>query len=434
MTALLASLARTGAVAGLARVAGLLAAVVLARRLGVEGYGLLAATLGAAALGGRIGALGWPALLTRALPRYRSRRAGRALARLQATGDRMVARGSLGLAAGMAAAGVLAGGTVGLVLIGAAVLVPVMAFRAMSRAALAGLGRPGRAIATDELLPPLGVLCLAVTPLLSSPAAAVAAHAAAGLAAVAWARHTRWSLVPRAPGDTPPARLKRAWQIAALIALTGLSARLALLRADIVMLPLLASVAETGLYAAAQKLSLLQSAPVAVLVTVAVPRITAALAAGRLRHARRLYRGAVAAAAGSAAVVGAVLCLAGTPALVAVFGTEFALAMPALTWLAVAQVAAAPGLVATGIALALGRGRAGAALAWTALLFGVAANLVLIPVHGAAGAAAATAAAMTLLTAGQLMLTARVLRPAETRAGRNNSASPSTNASSSGRA
>jgi O-antigen/teichoic acid export membrane protein len=108
------------------------------------------------------------------------------------------------------------------------------------------------------------------------------------------------------------------------------------------------------------------------------------------------------------AVLSAVLAVAARPIMAFTFGADFARSVPVLRVLLVAAVPTAV-VSALGPLTAVGQRRGYAGVLAMALASNVALNIILIPRHGAIGAAWANAASQTLLAVGFL---AALTRPA----------------------
>ncbi|HWG98676.1 MAG TPA: polysaccharide biosynthesis C-terminal domain-containing protein [Pilimelia sp.] len=195
----------------------------------------------------------------------------------------------------------------------------------------------------------------------------------------------------RAPEEGPPAgqdsaaghadRVRRARRLGWRV-LPGTAATITMLRADRLLLPWLGSYADLGRYVVVAALSELILVPVQAYVDAHVPRWRAAQLAGALRPLRVL-------ALAAAYVVGcaALLTVAGRTLLVPVFGPAYAESVHLVAPLAAAAGLWALSRVATGLILATGRSRYVLLTEVPAMLVSIGCYLLLIPAHGAWGAA-----------------------------------------------
>ena len=192
---------------------------------------------------------------------------------------------------------------------------------------------------------------------------------------------------------------------------------------DLWILSLFRSPAEVAVYGLASRLSVVLNQPELVSRAVLMPRIAPIHAEGKRDSLQRMVRSA-AAASGAVALLGTLaLALGGDRALSAIFGPTYRASLPLALILAGGQVAgSAAGLGATTLLMTghqslVVRGSM-AGFSCTLLLL-----LVLVPIHGATGAATATALGMVFQNLLMLGLakrslgiwTAASVRPAEWR-------------------
>src|SRR6266851_3816159 len=158
---------------------------------------------------------------------------------------------------------------------------------------------------------------------------------------------------------------------------------------DTVMLGVMSSDGETGLYSAAYRIyEGLTYAP-AVLSAVLTPRLSAEFVRDRARHAA-LARQGLAATVGLAAVLAAATWLAASRLLGYVFGSEFLSATRALQVLAAGLIVVFPIWILQAIAISMTAERVLLRTTAIGVLVNVGANLLLIPAAGRNGAALAT--------------------------------------------
>jgi len=391
-----------------ARAAQFAMALALGAQLGPAGFGQAAFAIGAGTLAGQLGAGGWPALAVRRTEALAARPAQ--LARLMAVSARAAWRGGLAAAAalGAVAAALAAAGEAGLAegLALAALVAPGAALRRLGRQQLTALFRPATGVALEDLAAPAATLAaaLAALPLggLGGAGAAVTVFAAAG-AGAGWAS---LALARRAPGpgaarEAAEAEGPKLWAAEARALLPSLAPRMLLARADMLLIAPLLGFEAAGLYAAAQRLAFLVSAPPLLLAQVLQPWASRALHAGDRRRLLRVLGGGTAAAlAWGAPAVAVVIAWPAAPALL--FGEAFGRAGAALAPLALAEMAAS--LAAPLMVVAISGpwmralGRAGLALAAAQ----AAAIAVVAPAAGVEGAAwtvCASSLALALVTA-----------------------------------
>jgi len=160
---------------------------------------------------------------------------------------------------------------------------------------------------------------------------------------------------------------------------------------DGVMLGVMRTDAETGLYTAAYKIyEGFTYAPMAIS-TVLTPRLSALFTSDRVRH-RAFARGGITASLGLAIAVGGIGYLAATPLLVFLFGRDYGAATPAFRILCAGLPVVFVIWILHAIAISVDRERLLLRTALIGLATNVGLNLYLIPRYGGSGAAFATVA------------------------------------------
>ncbi len=158
---------------------------------------------------------------------------------------------------------------------------------------------------------------------------------------------------------------------------------------DGVMLGVLRTDAETGLYAAAYKVYQgFTYAPMAIS-AVLTPRLSALFVSDPTRHRVMSLRGALG-SAGLAIIVGGAGYVLATPLLVLLFGADYAAATPAFRILCLGLPIVFVIWILHAIAISVDRERLLARTALVGLAVNVALNLFVIPRYGGSGAALAT--------------------------------------------
>jgi O-antigen/teichoic acid export membrane protein len=212
----------------------------------------------------------------------------------------------------------------------------------------------------------------------------VAARTLALVAALAIAGRHIGSLVPSFDLEVWHVLRERALPIGAFLILLNLYSYV-----DTVMLGVMSSDAETGLYNAAYRIyEGLTYAP-AVLSAVLTPRLSAEFVSDRARHAA-LGRQGLAVSAGLAAVLAVAMWFAASPLLGRVFSAEFLNATRALQVLSAGLIVVFPIWILQAIAISMTAERVLLRTTAIGVLVNVAANLLLIPAAGRNGAALAT--------------------------------------------
>jgi O-antigen/teichoic acid export membrane protein len=158
---------------------------------------------------------------------------------------------------------------------------------------------------------------------------------------------------------------------------------------DGVMLGVLRTDAETGLYAAAYKIYEGFTYASMAISAVLTPRLSAMFPADPLRH-RILSRQGVFASAALALIVGGAGYALATPILVLLFGAGYAAATPAFRILCVGLPVVFVIWILHAIAISVDRERLLARTALVGLAVNVGLNLIVIPLYGGRGAALAT--------------------------------------------
>jgi O-antigen/teichoic acid export membrane protein len=288
----------------------------------------------------------------------------------------------------------------------------------VAAAALVAADRPILARFLHQGLPPaaacagLSLLALTLAPAPVSLEGVMAVHAVSGILAcgVAWAF---LRALPERRGLPVPDRMWHPGRWKALASrgwpyMASSIAPLLMARQDRVMLDFLVGPAETGLYAASAQLAQLVVLGLNAFNQIAVPKLAAAWNARDRDAVSRLSRRTTAMALGFAAAAMLVLALAGRTVL-GWFGEEYLVALPALLWIGAANVFVALCGPCGYLMAITGHGTAQARIVGIALAVNTVLNLVLIPRHGATGAAAATAVALVSWNAGSFLFVTRRL-------------------------
>lgn len=377
---------------------GMVVLALLTRHLGPDRFGELSLIFTVAVVASRVSELGTTHVVAAEMAARPERRrelaAGLAVVRFAAGAVVAIAGTALlavvldGPAAGWAALGVMAtvplAGVTGLVVLASARLRPqVDAALSLGQSAL-WLACVVAAVALDWPFTAYGLAFLACG----------LTQAAAAWAVVVRSEPPAWSRWRLAAGRV----LARSWPMALAMVLATLSARL-----DAVLLFELRGAAEAGFFSAAYRfLDVFQLLPLALL-AVLVPLLARRWELGDRPGVEEIFRlgSTVAVVLGCAAA--AVVVVAGQPAAEALFGADFATAGDVLVVLGLAAPALATGYVASAALVAIGRVRTVGLVALGALGATLAADLLLIPRWGAAGAAWATLAVECLTSIALLL-------------------------------
>ncbi len=395
------SVLRSGMLQGLALASGLAATVLLARALGPAGFGQYAFVLSCILLAALPLNCGMPPLLVRELSRARvdgCRDRVRSLIRFSST---VACCNFLLVLAALLVGGLWAGLPPGLdpVTLTLAVLsVPLVAAVSLQRAMVNGMGRTllsqvpelllrpaaflvllAIALATTGLDVATSLLCLLLSYLLSALVGALTVARLAGRGPPAGGWRSGWSDWLRA--------------LPALALFVG--SQVLISQIDILMVALMSSERDTGLYklaaTAASQLMLLAS----VVNQYLAPRLGVSLAAGDRAAAGRLVRRGVILCAGTAALLLLLLAIFGKTLILLLVGRPYLPAADALLILAAAYLVYAASAPVSAYLTAAGKESLLALASLAAVLGNVALNALLIPRFGFIGAAFATAAAIT---------------------------------------
>lgn len=293
-------------------------------------------------------------------------------------------------------------------LVAACWLLPVYGLLGLAESTLLGLRRTGLGLMVDQLWRPV-LLCASLGFLVardSGPVAsrtAILADAAAGAVALAVAGIVIMGDLRRGLAGRPPAWLPRQWLgvSAPLLAMSGLQVLLG--NIDVLMLGVLAGPAETGAYAAAARVARLVLFGLTAIGAVTAPMIAEHHHAGRRDELRTLLRWSARALFAFTAAAVAVLLVAGRTVL-GMFGPGFDQAfLPLVILLAGQAVNSLTGPVAYLLTMT-GFERTALAIVAACTALSIALNAALIPAHGIAGAAWATA--ISVAASNVLMLAA----------------------------
>lgn len=407
-----AALAGTFGVAILSRLALLVMAVILARDLGPRGYGIFVFATGVAALLAQLAAFGWPALTNRLMPAYQNQQDWSHLRGFLNAGDRVV--GGLSVIASVVL--VLLGLYTDLfsddmskgLLLSVLIVVP-FALTRLRKQQLAAVGRPALGIFYDETLGPIIVVLVLLAAGLPDVTGAMAVYGAGSLLAVLLATlafRRKWPSEIRA---VQPAYLVATWMGMAMPIAVGLSSRMLMTKADVLMLAPLAGVEEVGLYGAAFRVTYVITFPQIVLMAVMTPLISQAFAAHRPDQLRSRLRIANLFSLLTALPPALLIIALSELIMEGVFGPAYAAAAPTLAILAVGQLAASLVMPFSSVLMMGGRERVFGTINLAALALNVLLNLLLAPRYGALGSAVATTISLSLILAMQWVASRRLL-------------------------
>lgn len=387
---------------------------LLGRMLGPESFGLFVFASGTAVLAARFSALGWPTMSMRYLPAF------------VADQDWGRYRGILGAAFKVVSLAtlicslllLLAGFWVqqgsdrqdlawGLYL--SALVLPGIALRRMLRQVLAAMRKPGHSVIVDEVIPPVlviaGILVISVNAVSATIGYAIASAMAIFVGGVLTVRHVAMH-IPQA-ADIVEFRL---WFGKAFQFLIGVSSRMLLNRTDVILLAPLATLAETGTYGAAMRLTYILTFPQIVLSMVMNPRYSDAYSrknyAALAKHMRFSYIFSVS----TALVLSLPLILFPDRIMTLVYGSAFGGGGRVLFLLSLSQLIAGIALPSVSVAMMTDRQNMVSVSTLAAVFVNVGLNIWLIPLYGAQGAATASLVTMLGLAAFQIPWVALSLR------------------------
>ena len=380
------------------------AQLVIARAIGPEGFGIYAYVVAWVTLCAYVATLGFHTSLLRLLPAYEAQEAW-PLARgvLRCAMATTLALGAAFALLIVVFADWLADGDGALVhaLRIGAVAIPLIAFQLAASAGARAFGGPVVALVPERILRDGTVLVIVAGATLlglgrPDAAYAVLAFAAGCAVALAFALTALRLLRPRALAEARAGAAFREWLGPALPLTVLLFADNVLVRSGVLVLGMIASVHEAGLFAIAFGLSLLAALPRMAIASAFAPQVSAL-------HARADIDGLRTLSARStllsliATICVAIPLLSGTPVLLGWLGHSFLEAAPIVAILMAGQVFAAAFGPQQHLLTMTGNERASAVIFLIAATFGVAAALALVPILGIHGAAFASVGSTVLL-------------------------------------
>lgn len=371
--------------------------VALARALGAEEYGIYSFAMSVAGVLVGLTALGLPTALTRYICEYEEKHQDGLLrgALLSLPLTALLVGGLFAVALYLSVAPLLdqperAGVQY------AAILLPVLVFEKIRRQYARARGHAIRSILPDELIRPAAMLIALLFASIVDASQALVLFGAVTLATSLGFFVPGWTAQLLTLRDTIAEFEQREWMITALpMALAGMSYIL-LSRTDVIMMGALADMKSTGVYAAANRLAMLNQVVLSTITVVVTPLVTRAWHGGRplevqghLSHARRWLIGF--------SGLLSVMLFVFAPTLLALFGDEYAAGASVLRILVIGQFAnAVAGPVGTILSMS-GKQKENASIMLMAALCNIALNSALIPRYGGEGAAAASMICMLLL-------------------------------------
>lgn len=366
--------------------------LIFARRLEIAEFGSLSYMMSWLSVGLILGKLGFDTALVRFIAGYTSRQEPELAAGAWHYAWRASLRSSLLIAPVFAAIALAMAGRESLrtgILVVFVALVPVATLGELAASALRGFKRVGSALLGDSLLRPLvaaAAFLAAGACGIWSATSALASYALGTLAsAILAAVLLRGSLGIARPAVVDP-RLERIWLKSAATLMFANAFLILLYTVDTILLGSLQQVAEAGKYAVASRVAILVLFVMNAIQFLGGPMLAEAYASGERDVLRRVIR-ILNLFASVAAIPIAFLVWLGAPWILGIFGPGFSPASPALRVLLLMQVFnVLTGPV--GVILSMtGRQRELAALLGAAFAIHLLLCLILIPQHGALGAA-----------------------------------------------
>jgi O-antigen/teichoic acid export membrane protein len=375
--------------------------VVYARIVGATEYGILSIAFALVGIVLIVSKMGFDMTLLRLLPRYQSSRewghfrgllmAGRFLPVAVTCGIAIVATVLLPLWLGAW------NGSLGTTLLVAAWFLPLAVYSELTAAALRAVRRVALAITGEAIARPVlaALLVLILHGLPAAPVNSVGAFAtyfAATVVSASLVSLWLWRHAPPAHRMAPRLFDLRQWLGISAPLMVASAFQALLYSVDVIMLGMISTATDSGIYNAASKLSLIALFAMSAIQLAAGPLISAALAANDRAGLRRVVRTATMTALAISVPVVAVMIVFRS-SLLALFGPEFAAGGLALAILALAQLFnTATGPV--GLVLSLGgqQHRLVACLGF-GLFVNVVLNVLWIPAYGFVGAAYSAAVA-----------------------------------------
>ena len=292
-----------------------------------------------------------------------------------------------------------------------ALLICPLALSSLRRQQLAAFGWPAAGLACDELLAPLALALVAAVWMVSVDLSVACFAAANALGVVLASLLIRRSLAAPVRAAVP-AYAMRGWLRFAVLAMMGVSAKLLMNKADVLMLAPLSTLDQVGYYGAAFRLTYALTFPQVVLSTVLSPMLSAAHSAGDTVRLRRRFFVALGFSILTAGPLALGLMVFPGAVMRWLFGEAFAPGGSVLAMLAFGQFVAAVSIPFAALALMADRERAYGLMTVMALLANVLLNFILIPAYGAFGAAVAgTCASLGLLIANGFVVKGILARP-----------------------
>jgi len=399
-----AELVRGSGISLIARVAaagvGFLLHFVLARSLDLDVYGTYSFAFSWVVVLSFLGRLGLPNAIVRFAGEYSRLEQWPQLRGLirYSHARVMVASGVIGLLA----AGIVffRSGTISTLTIFSLILLPIMSLLSLKEGLLRGLKRPGLSVAVDGLIrPALTILFFAAALAVGidlSASVVMLATSGGAFAALLYGHYCeRRVLHSGARAQEGDYSSSREWNSVSLALLLMGGMSLIHSRADAVMLGSLANAEEVAFYTAASRFAIVLLLPLQAVNAMAAPMIAGLYRRDSIAELRR-----VAGVSGllifGLTVPGSIFLVGYGEAALTVFGSEFRAGYSALQWLILGQtINALCGSVAFLMTMTRHQNVAAVLTGLTAAL-NLFLNWILIPNHGAAGAAMATGIAISI--------------------------------------
>jgi O-antigen/teichoic acid export membrane protein len=394
--------------AAVSRAAQLVVVAVVARRLQPEDFGVFVFANGSAMIASLIGNLGWQMSFNRFFSVARHNRDWPMLRALMRFSSRVNYLGC-GFAALMLAVASLFAGKLALGLLAGALLTIPSGTTLLRRQQLAGTGQAPFALLLDQGLASM-ILIVPVLLFRLSLFEIMAIFTGAMVLGNFIAGRLIARKLPPDLGDYEPKGELREWMTVSVNLLMARFARLLLSRLDVLLLPVLATIAQAGIYGAALRATYILTFPQFVLQTINGPQFADAFAAGSTRRARRVLALSMAFAVVTSVPPLLLFLILPRWTMTFLFGASYASGALALVLISIGQFAIGLGIPFSGIMSVAGSERALSRVNIAILVLALALSIVLVPRYGATGAGWVTAICGVALLTGQIVLSVGPLR------------------------
>ncbi len=384
---------------------------ILAQQVGASGYGIFSYTLTLTAMLAMFTGLGWPTAIMRLVAQYVEQQNWDLLRGVIVRSHEMTLLVSVvvSIVLWLVASEGNVDADLAVSIRYASILLPIMALVLLRRRVLLGLRKIKASIIPDELIIPLFVVV--VLCLLNASGAEEALRIYLCVTAVVASATAlyMWHCLPQPVRNIKSTYDTRTWLALSFPLLLASTSQLIMNHTDLMLLGVMVDMEDVGLYSAAHKIATLNTFIMTAINTVGAPMLAAAFFGGRYEEIRKIMRLSMLWSTLGALPLFLVMVFV-PKLLLGFFGEQFEAGDPLLRILALGQLLnAMTGLAGSALTMT-GREGVFAKLMGTMAIANAVADLIVIPIWGATGAAVVTTTSVAVMNSVLLVIVMRDMK------------------------